>query len=78
MQYLVPSSTSLEANPLPNKMAVVNLEAVLATWKSFENKELQAASRSFRSNLADNLRISPSRTGVLPRGLLHHLFTPDA
>ena len=74
----VPSSTNLESNPLPSKMAVVNLEAALATWKTFENKAVQAVSRSFRSNLADNLRISPSRTGVLPRGLLHHLFTPDA
>ena len=74
----VPSSTNLESNPLPSKMAVVNLEAALATWKTFENKAVQAASRSFRSNLADNLRISPSRTGGLPRDLLHHLFTPDA
>ncbi|MDC0369235.1 hypothetical protein OAN13_06025 [Opitutales bacterium] len=74
----ISSSSSLEANPLSNKMAVVNLEAVLATWKSFENKELQAASRSYRFNLADSLRISPSRTGGLPRDLLHHLFTPDA
>ena len=74
----VHSSTRLETNPLSNKMAVVNLEAALATWKTFENKEVQAASRSYRFNLADNLRISPSRTGVLPGGLLHHLFAPGA
>ena len=74
----ISSSSSLESNPLPSKMAVVNLEAALATWKTFENKAVQAASRSFRSNLADSLRISPSRTGGLPRGLLHHLFAPDA
>jgi hypothetical protein len=59
-------------------MAVVNLEAALATWKTFENNAVQAASRSVRLNLADNLRISPSRTGGLPEGLLHYLFTPDA
>ena len=74
----VPSSTSLESNPLSNKMAVVNLEAALATWKTFENKAVLAASRSYRFNLADNLRMSPSRTGGLPGGLLHHLFTSDA
>lgn len=74
----VHSSTNLEPNSLRSKMAVVNLEAALATWKTFENKAVQAASRSFRSNLADSLRISPSRTGGLPRGLLHHLFAPDA
>ena len=59
-------------------MAVVNLEAALATWKTFENKAVQAASRSYRFNLADSLRISPSRTGGLPRDLLHHMFAPDA
>ena len=74
----VHSATNLEPNSLRSKMAVVNLEAALATWKTFENKAVQAASRSFRSNLADSLRISPSRTGGLPRGLLHHLFAPDA
>ena len=72
----LPSSTSLETNPLSSKMAVVNLEAALVTWKTFENKAVQAASRSYRFNLADNLRISPSRTGGLPGGLLHHLFAP--
>lgn len=74
----VPSSANLEHNPLSNKMAVVNLEAALATWKTFENKAVQAASRSYRFNLADNLRISPSRTGGLPGSLLHHLFAPGA
>ena len=74
----VPNSANLEPNPLSNKMAVVNLEAALATWKTFENKAVQAASRSYRFNLADSLRISPSRTGGLPRDLLHHMFAPDA
>ena len=59
-------------HPLSRQMAVVNLEASLAVWKSFQNKHLLAASESFRSTLASSIRLSPSFTGSMPVGLIRH------
>jgi len=68
-----PSPVSLRpTHPLSRQMAVVNLEASLAVWKSFQNKDLLAASKSFRSTLASNLRLSPSFTGSMPTNLIRH------
>lgn len=71
----VPSKS--EARSLMDKMAVVNLEAGLAVWKSFQNNQVLYASESYRSSLSRNLRCSPSRTGTLPRHLFNHLMSPD-
>jgi hypothetical protein len=59
-------------HPLSRQMAVVNLEASLAVWKSFQNKHLLEASESFRSTLASSLRLSPSFTGSMPASLIRH------
>jgi hypothetical protein len=59
-------------HPLSRQMAVVNLEARLAVWKSFQNKDLLEASESYRSTLASSLRLSPSFTGSMPTGLIRH------
>jgi hypothetical protein len=59
-------------HPLSRQMQVVNLEASLAVWKSFRNKDLLAASESYRSLLASNLRFSPSFTGSMPASLIRH------
>ena len=68
-----PSPVSLEpTHPLSGKMAVVNLEARLAVWKSFQNKDLLVVSESFRSTLASSIRLSPSLTGSMPTYLVRH------
>jgi hypothetical protein len=56
------------------KMAVVNLEAALTTWKSIHNHKVNQASEVFRSNLASKLRLSPAHTGLLPSNLMRHSF----
>jgi len=55
-----------------NKMAVVNLEAALTTWKSIHNHKVNQASEAFRSNLASKLRLSPGHTGLLPSNLMRY------
>jgi hypothetical protein len=55
-----------------NKMAVVNLEAALTTWKSIHNHKVNQASEAFRCNLASKLRLSPAHTGLLPNNLMRH------
>ena len=54
------------------KMAVVNLEAALTTWKSIHNHKVNQVSEVFRSNLASKLRLSPAHTGLLPSNLMRH------
>ena len=68
-----PNPVSLDlTHALSRQMAVVNLEARLAVWKSFQNKDLLAASESFRSTLASSIRLSPSLTGSMPTYLVRH------
>ena len=68
-----PNPVSLDpTHALSRQMAVVNLEARLAVWKSFQNKDLLAASESFRSTLASSIRLSPSLTGFMPTYLVRH------
>jgi len=55
-----------------NKMAVVNLEAALTTWKSIHNHKVNQASEAFRANLASKLRLSPAHIGLLPGNLMRH------
>ena len=68
-----PNPVSLDlTHALSRQMAVVNLEARLAVWKSFQNKDLLAVSESFRSTLASSIRLSPSLTGSMPTYLVRH------
>jgi uncharacterized protein YajQ (UPF0234 family) len=55
-----------------NKMAVVNLEAALTTWKSIQNNKVNQVSEIFRTNLASRIRLSPVSTGQLPGNLMRH------
>lgn len=55
-----------------NKMAVVNLEAALTTWKSIQNHRVNKVSEIFRANLASRIRLSPASTGLLPGNLMRH------
>ena len=64
-------------HPLAGRMALINLEARLAVWKSFQNKQVLEASESYRTALSRGLRVSPTRTGSLPMGLLNHWVSPD-
>ena len=59
------------------RMAVVNLEAALASWKSLENQKVSQMSLTYRSHFSTSLRINPSRTGSMPRSLMTHWFNPD-
>ena len=65
-----PSSRRTDLNE--NKMAVVNLEAVLTTWKSIQNHKVSQVSEIFRANLASRIRLSPVSTGHMPGNLLRH------
>jgi hypothetical protein len=55
-----------------NKMAVVNLEAALTSWKSIQNHKVNQASEIFRTNLATRIRLSPVSTGHMPGNLMRH------
>jgi hypothetical protein len=55
-----------------NKMAVVNLEAALTTWKSIQKHKVNQASEIFRTNLASRIRLSPASSGYLPGNLMRH------
>lgn len=59
------------------RMAVVNLEAALASWKSLENKRLAQMSHAYRCRYSASLRITPSRTGGIPRNLIDHWFNSN-
>jgi len=58
------------------RMAVVNLEAALACWKSIKNHEVSMISQEYRSRLSRTLRISPSSIGRLPNNLFRHSLEP--
>ena len=58
------------------RMAVVNLEAALACWKSIKNHDVSMISQEYRSRLSRTLRISPSRIGRLPDNLFRHSLEP--
>lgn len=57
------------------KMAVVNLEAALASWKSLENHKVSQLSQTYRFKYSASLRITPTSTGGLPQGLMNHCFS---
>jgi hypothetical protein len=58
------------------RMAVVNLEAALACWKSIKNHDISMISQEYRSRLSRTLRISPSRIGRMPDNLFRHSLEP--
>jgi hypothetical protein len=58
------------------RMAVVNLEAAIACWKSIKNHEVSMISQEYRSRLSRTLRISPSPIGRLPDNLFRHSLEP--
>ena len=55
-----------------NKMAIVNLEAALTTWKSIQNHKVNQVSEIFRRSLSSRIRLSPPSTGHLPGNLMRH------
>jgi len=70
--HSITNSSSRRTDLNENKMAVVNLEAALTTWKSIHNHKVNQVSEAFRSNLASKLRLSPVHTGLLPGNLMRH------
>ena len=80
-EHTVQLNTSLSSdkpdgeNSIAHRMALLNLGAALAVWKSFENKRVQSASQQYRSQVSASLRLSPNRTGSMPPGLLGHCMS---
>ena len=72
--HSVANPSSRRTDLSENKMAVVNLEAALTTWKSIHNHKVNKVSEAFRSNLASKLRLSPTHTGSLPSNLIRYSF----
>ncbi|MDG1326615.1 MAG: hypothetical protein P8P49_12690 [Opitutales bacterium] len=70
------SSITTDSDLNSRRMAVVNLEAALACWKSIKNNEVSMISQEYRSRLSHTLRISPSRIGRLPDNLFRHSLEP--
>lgn len=60
-----------------HKMAVVNLEAALASWKSFDNQKVSCLSNQYRQSVSSNLRISPNRVGTVPGNLMEYMLSSD-
>jgi len=56
------------------RMAVVNLEAALSSWKSIKNHKVNQLSEGYRVAQASKTRISPARSGTMPVHLMRHLF----
>jgi hypothetical protein len=56
------------------KMAVVNLEAALSSWRSIKNHKVNQLSEDFRVAQASKSRISPAKSGTMPFHLMRHLF----
>lgn len=59
------------------KMAVVNLEAALSSWKSIQNHKVYQMSLDYRTSLAHSMRISHSSVGYLPSSLMRHSLGQD-
>jgi hypothetical protein len=60
-----------------NKMAVVNLEAALSSWKSIQNHKVYQMSLNYRTALSHSMRISHSSVGYLPSSLMRHSLGQD-
>ena len=71
-RHHIPGATKQRTDLNENKMAVVNLEAALTSWKSIQNHKVNQASEIFRTNLASRVRLSPATTGHLPGMLMRH------
>jgi hypothetical protein len=56
------------------KMAVVNLEAALSSWRSIKNYKVNQLSEEYRVAQASKSRISPAKSGTMPIHLMRHLF----
>jgi hypothetical protein len=61
-----------------HKMAVVNLEAALATWKSFENNQVLKLSEKYRTKISSSTRVQPSTVGTFPRNLMNALYSTES
>lgn len=77
------STSKLRANhPRPSldghKMAVVNLEAALATWKSFENNQVLNLSEKYRTKITSSTRVQPSTVGTFPHNLMNALYSNES
>ncbi len=77
------STSKLRANhPRLNldghKMAVVNLEAALATWKSFENNQVLNLSEKYRTKISTSTRVQPSTVGTFPHNLMNALYSTES
>ena len=70
--HSIANTSSRRTDLNENKMAVVNLEAALTTWKSIHNHKVNQVSETFRTNLASKLRLSPAHIGLLPGNLMRH------
>jgi len=71
----VPQSSCLTIDG--HKMAVVNLEAVLTSWKSIENHKVACLSNHYRKALAAESRVNPARVGALPPNLMEFMLSSD-
>jgi hypothetical protein len=71
-RHHITETSKKRANLNENKMAVVNLEAALTSWKSIQNHKVNQVSEIFRTNLASRIRLSPVSTGYLPGNLMRH------
>ena len=56
------------------RMAVVNLEAALSSWKSIKNHKVNQLSEEYRVAQSCKSRISPAKSGTMPVHLMRHLF----
>ncbi len=78
-----PRSSASLINPDPSldlngrRMSVVNLEAALASWKSIKNQKVLNFSQAYRSQVSEDLRITPARLGGFPRNLSSQLFSEE-
>ena len=71
----VPQSSCLSIDG--HKMAVVNLEAALTSWKSIENHKVACLSTHYRKRLAVESRVSPARVGTVPHNLMEFMLSSD-
>jgi hypothetical protein len=59
------------------RMAVVNLEAALASHNSMKNHNVHQLSKSYRNQLSASLRISPSKMDGMPHDLMYHWINSE-
>ena len=56
-----------------DKMAAVNLEAALTSWKSIENHKVACLS----TRTGNESRVSPARVGTVPHNLMEFMLSSD-